>query len=549
MYRIPTAALLMFSSFWTASCNDTVEAQRPWETSEPPPAAPNVTATTPDDEGVGPDDGDDDAFGDGTEPPPGPSCDLSECGDVPPCQQAVCGDDGSCKLAPAPPGTSCEDGDFCTVQSACDGRGACDSGFPATMYVTVNDSVRVADVLEDGRMLLVGATLEDRWRQVALMLDPTGALLWRRFYGQTTRSGMLSDAMREGEGWLFAGHDGTRLTVSRVDRDGRAVWTRAIGGAEWVGYPRLARAGSAVFLAGTQAAPADGAHGMDTWLRRIDPEDGRDVWVRDLSTPDADRVSLLLGARESVEAVVQTSHDDGSTTQWSTAIVTATADGRVERRELFEPSRRRVLWGDRDGESLDLVVEETVETDDGYDTRIVLDRLPDDGPRLDVATLAEGELTRASVTTDNRGRIVLVRAGFSPQPWLLVERWDRAGNRIDPGFMGSPTGDPIGPGWGLFLDDDTFVASGPISVAQSGYAWSRSGTVIRRARPFHSGTCAVPGRTGQTCLLAEEDSCFDDNPCTADLCNAETGCEYRPMYDGMPCGAGGACQTGECIEP
>ena len=45
------------------------------------------------------------------------------------------------------------------------------------------------------------------------------------------------------------------------------------------------------------------------------------------------------------------------------------------------------------------------------------------------------------------------------------------------------------------------------------------------------------------------DPCVDDNPCTLDTCNAETGmCEHTVMADGTGCGCNheGTCQNGVC---
>lgn len=54
-----------------------------------------------------------------------------ECADPPgPCHMpvGVCGTDGTCSYALRTIGTPCEDGDGCTLEDACDGRGACVPG-------------------------------------------------------------------------------------------------------------------------------------------------------------------------------------------------------------------------------------------------------------------------------------------------------------------------------------------------------------------------------------------------------------------------------------
>lgn len=42
-------------------------------------------------------------------------------------------------------------------------------------------------------------------------------------------------------------------------------------------------------------------------------------------------------------------------------------------------------------------------------------------------------------------------------------------------------------------------------------------------------------------------SCDDGNPCTAEACDAATGCSNPPVADGTSCGSGLVCQTGACI--
>ena len=41
-------------------------------------------------------------------------------------------------------------------------------------------------------------------------------------------------------------------------------------------------------------------------------------------------------------------------------------------------------------------------------------------------------------------------------------------------------------------------------------------------------------------------SCGDGNQCSVDSCDASSGCSNDPEPDGTPCGAGGACQGGQC---
>ncbi|MFO0746056.1 MAG: hypothetical protein U1F43_10330 [Myxococcota bacterium] len=58
---------------------------------------------------------------------------------------------------------------------------------------------------------------------------------------------------------------------------------------------------------------------------------------------------------------------------------------------------------------------------------------------------------------------------------------------------------------------------------------------------------------GGTCTATAFLDCNDDNPCTADSCDAVTGCKHTPVSndtqcsDGDPCSSGDSCQSGVCV--
>ncbi|RLB57985.1 MAG: hypothetical protein DRI34_06280 [Deltaproteobacteria bacterium] len=54
-------------------------------------------------------------------------------------------------------------------------------------------------------------------------------------------------------------------------------------------------------------------------------------------------------------------------------------------------------------------------------------------------------------------------------------------------------------------------------------------------------------RDGQ-CQVVNAVDCSDDNPCTRDTCDPETGCLHEPWPDGMKCGSCRVCQDVTCVE-
>jgi hypothetical protein len=51
-----------------------------------------------------------------------------------------------------------------------------------------------------------------------------------------------------------------------------------------------------------------------------------------------------------------------------------------------------------------------------------------------------------------------------------------------------------------------------------------------------------------TCEISSDISCDDDNPCTRDSCDAQTGCVNEPWPDGMKCGECLVCRDNQCVD-
>ena len=63
--------------------------------------------------------------------------------------------------------------------------------------------------------------------------------------------------------------------------------------------------------------------------------------------------------------------------------------------------------------------------------------------------------------------------------------------------------------------------------------------------PDDGDACTTAACEGGACVQ-QPVSCEDDNPCTADSCDSQSGCLNEPVADGTSCGAGLVCVGGVC---
>jgi len=87
------------------------------------------------------------------------------------CEAAACVE-GQCVLEPKAAGAACDDGLFCTVGEACDGKGACTGGTSpcnelAPGIPRCNDAENMCEVCSDGRPLVDGECRCPYWNCVA----------------------------------------------------------------------------------------------------------------------------------------------------------------------------------------------------------------------------------------------------------------------------------------------------------------------------------------------------------------------------------------------
>ncbi len=81
----------------------------------------------------------------------------------------------------------------------------------------------------------------------------------------------------------------------------------------------------------------------------------------------------------------------------------------------------------------------------------------------------------------------------------------------------------------------TVFPSGQLLLAGKGLRALRMG-------PWGHFTCKEAGACAGKAVL----DCDDQNPCTADLCDAAAGCTHAPLSDGAACGSEAVCGGGDC---
>ncbi|MBW1806944.1 MAG: trypsin-like serine protease [Deltaproteobacteria bacterium] len=62
------------------------------------------------------------------------------------------------------------------------------------------------------------------------------------------------------------------------------------------------------------------------------------------------------------------------------------------------------------------------------------------------------------------------------------------------------------------------------------------------------GQCGTATCTAGECVASDQTLCEDNNPCTKDWCNPETGCEHVNLQYGYACGECLMCNEGQCVE-
>jgi len=62
------------------------------------------------------------------------------------------------------------------------------------------------------------------------------------------------------------------------------------------------------------------------------------------------------------------------------------------------------------------------------------------------------------------------------------------------------------------------------------------------------GLCGVQVCQGGSCISQETNNCDDQNPCTKDWCNPDTGCEHSGLPEGYACGECMMCLQQQCVE-
>ena len=134
---------------------------------------------------------------------------------------------------------------------------------------------------------------------LALATAESGRAISERAYGGAGYD-RFTDLTQAGDGFLFVGHsqapgsDLRRIYLVRTDRDGTATWQRTYGGPESWGalYVEPAGDGGFIVAGGVSAPKAD----SDMFVLKVDG-DGRELWRRRVGTADWDEINHGLVVR------------------------------------------------------------------------------------------------------------------------------------------------------------------------------------------------------------------------------------------------------------
>ena len=481
---------------------------------------------------------------------PGP-CELALC-------NSVSANQFQCIASQKADGADCEDGDACTLGSACAG-GVC-KGSKAEAYFqkallapnSTGGTLFGVAALADGGFAAVGKSLAEgesdpgkagRWWLVRT--DAAGEALWHaQPYGA---EGLDAKAVVQHDGGdLYvagsvqkSGEGGDAAVVrwpagtATGTLAGSAVWQKSLGKAGAVderGLGLCRHKTGGVVLVGYRETSGD----RNPWVVRVSGS-GQMVWELEVVAPKAgealactvlaDGAVLVAGyvtdgggvprgwtARVSVAGVLQSENSYGLTADQRFVGVATTADGGsvVAGWQVVEGARKP--WLSR-LDPFGKPVWQRV-ADGAFDVRAL-------------AGLEDGRAVMVGVTgtVDN------------PDGWQAGH--DTLGNVLWDGGIGAPGAASAEAVVGM-PDGGVIVAGGTLSN-------KKAVGLLVRSDPWGHTSCAESG----VCVGKTVSGCDDGKPCTRDGCNAKSGCSHDsalalhcPYDDG--CALEGTCSGGAC---
>ena len=151
--------------------------------------------------------------------------------------------------------------------------------------------------------------------------------------------------------------------------------------------------------------------------------------------------------------------------------------------------------------------------------------LPSGGMPFDVSGGDGGFLLTGSTESPDKGAAFLAIVDpAGSMVWSQVHK-KAAGAKV----TWFTRGRPVNGGWLVVGEKDS-------PKTGQGTPW------LMRVGAFGHKTCAEAG----TCAAKSMTSCADNNPCTLDTCDGNSGCKHSNAPDGAVCGVGKKCTTGVC---
>ncbi len=478
------------------------------------------------------------------------------------CQRAVCKPTGSaaykCVVAEQPKGTPCDDGDACTVGSACAG-GACDGAgkdrfyartyaVPAAWSKDVDRGAwRAVAAAPDGDLVLAGGAWTDNGGQAntrwwVARADAAGAPRWQTTVvgkghsaaQQAFAAGAGPDASSYAAGTTAGSGGDLNGHIVRFDNKGKQTWDKQYGStthletvAAMVGKPTVD-----FTLAGSRSAKGL----TEAWVQRV-AATGAAVWSAKWGAAGLQTQAVALARRPAGSVVVA---------GWRKYIKGGAAQGDVREldakgqlvwaRQLGGATPHRLL-----GVALDKAGAITIAGWHGSDTapHAWLARLAADGePRWSDKSQQGARIHGVAATSSG----LLTTGSLQPLGGKIsarAARRDALGN-VRWQSMFAPGDATVGHALSIAGTDGLVIAGSRTDGGKS------AGFVARTDHWGHA-SCKAAGK----CLGKAAGACDDGKACTADRCDGAKACVH-PAVDQQRCTNNdgctvyGSCAAGKC---
>jgi len=360
-----------------------------------------------------------------------------------------------------------------------------------------------------------------------LRTDPYGDTQWKAYVGGPGNS--IAGIVAMPSGFAVAGTASTKgagaedFWLARSDGKGTTLWEKTFGGTANDHGFALAGTPDGFVIAGYTTSK--GAGNQDAWLVRTDA-DGNKLWDATYGSSADDQATALLSVQDGfvftgfTGAIVPNNH------AWLVRVGPTGQTIWDKKYPAGGGSYAYALAGLADG----FVVAGVVAVLGAGDINLRVIRTDASGNALwdrsyggtsldwawSIASVSDGLAIAGQTASKGAG---------SADAWLM--KTDLAGNLL----------------WDRTYGTAAFEAARAIQALPDGFVMSAGDKgALLRTDVFGNTTCPDSG----ACAGKKIADCDDKNPCTADLCDALSGCSHAALVDGAGCGGSSVCVSGTC---